>query len=428
MSAAKVAIVTGASSGLGQESARLLCESGHDVILACRDEEKAKRVIDKIKQQNANALATYMHLDLADLKSVRKFVEEFQATEKKLSILINNAGVALNFKDTTRQYTEDNFELTIGTNHLGPFLLTNLLLEDLKKAATDGGDARIVVVTSSVHEPKSSKKTKHLQPIDPDNLLLFNDGTYNGLQAYKNSKAANLLFTYELAKKIEGTGVKVNAICPGIVPATDLMRHAGGAQKAFARYVLHGMLRFAKLTKTIQQSAQAIVAIATDEKYKDANGKYFKDGQETKSSEETLNEELQKKIWDLSGRYTSLEGYEPLPVERPAPPPAPEEKAPEDNKEKEEKQEKEEEKKDKEIKENGEPEVIKAESEEKEEKAKEDETKKENKEEEKGGDEKEKNEEETKETEKAAENDSADKAEKIEEAAPPAEPAVVTAE
>jgi len=240
----KVVVVTGATSGLGYESARILCEAGNDVILACRDEEKAKRAIAKIKQQTPNALATYIHLDLAELKSVRQFVEEFHALNKKLNVLINNAGVALNFRDTKRQYTEDNFDLTIGTNHLGPFLLTNLLLDDLKKAAQEeNGDARIVVVTSSMHEPKASKKTKHLQPIDIDNLFLFNEGTYNGLQAYKNSKAANLLFTYELAKKLDGTGVKVNAICPGIVPGTELMRHAGGAQKPFARYVLHGMLR-----------------------------------------------------------------------------------------------------------------------------------------------------------------------------------------
>jgi len=118
---AKVVIVTGATSGLGYESARILCESGNDVILACRDEEKAKRALAKIKQQNPNALATYLHLDLADLKSVRQFVDEFHALDKKLNIIINNAGVALNFRDTKRQYSEDNFELTIGTNHLGPF-------------------------------------------------------------------------------------------------------------------------------------------------------------------------------------------------------------------------------------------------------------------------------------------------------------------
>jgi len=147
----RVIIVTGASSGLGYETARYLCEGGNFVILGCRDEEKATRAIEKIMQQNPNALATYMHLDLSSLESVRKFVDEFHATGKKLHVIVNNAELAMNFKDVKRQYTADGFELTIGTNHLGHFLLTNLLLDDLRKAA-ENGDARVVVVTSALHD------------------------------------------------------------------------------------------------------------------------------------------------------------------------------------------------------------------------------------------------------------------------------------
>ena len=180
------------------------------------------------------------------------------------------------------------------------------------------------------------------------------------------------------------------------------------------------MLRFAKLTKTITQSAAAICALGIDEKYKEVNGKYFKDGQETKSSDETLNEDLQKKLWDLSGRYTSLEGYEPLPVERPAPPPAPvPEEKPEDNKEKEEKETEQGEKK--EVKENGDPEVIKADNEEK---AKQDEENKEKvKENEEAGKEAgeakrgEEQQDEKQNNEKVTESEGVDKAEKIEEVA-----------
>lgn len=313
----RVIIVTGASSGLGYETARYLCEGGNDVILACRDDEKAKRAIDKIKQQNPNALATYMQLDLSSLDSIRKFVGEFHATGKKLHVIVNNAGLALNFKDVKRQYTADGFELTIGTNHLGPFLLTNLLLDDLKKAG-ESGDARVVVVTSALHDPRCCKRTRNLQPLDTENLLLFNEGSYNGLQAYKNSKAANIMFTYELARKLSGSGVKVNAVCPGNIPCTDLLRNAGNAEKLFSRCVLHGVLRFTKMTRTIPQGAQFICSVATDDKYKDVTGKYIKEGQEASSSEETQSEEVQTKLWELSGRYTSLDGYEPL-----APPPRP---------------------------------------------------------------------------------------------------------
>lgn len=321
----RVVIVTGANTGIGFEVTRILCEKGNDVILACRSEDRANRAIEKLKRQVPNALATYMQLDLASLESIRKFVDAFHATEKKLNILINNAGLILGQKDTKRQYTNDNFELVFGTNHLGHFLLTNLLLDDLKKsAAEEGGFARIIVVASSLHDLECAKKRFGvLQPLDLENLFLFNDGTYSGMQAYKNSKLANVMFTYELSRKLEGTGVAVNAVCPGFVPTTELMRSASGSAKFYCRYILHGMLRFTKATRSVQQAANAVVSLALDEKFKDVTGKYFKDGQEAKSSEESLDEEKQKKLWELSGGYTHLEGFEPIEV---PPPPVPEEK------------------------------------------------------------------------------------------------------
>jgi light-dependent protochlorophyllide reductase len=317
----RVVIVTGASSGLGFEVAKTLCEVGHDVILACRNEEKTNRAIEKIRKQNPKAQATFMPLDLASLETVRKFVENFHATGKKLSVLINNAGVGLNFKDTKRQYTKDNFELTLGTNHLGHFLLTNLLLNDLKATASEGGDARIVVISSGMHDAELSKKRGPVQPLDMENLFLLKDGTYSGLQAYKNSKVANLLFTYELSRQLEGTGIKVNAIDPGFVPTTEFLRHASAVQKFFTRYVLHGMLRFTKATRTVSQAGSVICNVATGDKFKDTNGKYIRDGAEVKSSDESLDEEKQKKLWELSGGYTHLEGFEPL--DAPTPPPEP---------------------------------------------------------------------------------------------------------
>jgi len=386
----RVIIVTGASSGLGYEVARYLCEGGNDVILACRNEEKANRAIEKIKRTNPNALATFMNLDLADMASIKKFVDDFHETGKKLHILINNAGIACSFKDPKRQYTKDNFEATMGTNHLGHFLLTNLLLEDLKKVGTDGEDARIITVSSSMHDPESMKRrnraVRDLVAMDMENVLLLNEGTYNGLQAYKNSKAANLMFTYELARRLEGSGVTANAVDPGFVPSTDLMRSASGAQKFFCRYILHGMLRFAKITRTVNQGAMAICNLATDEKLKGVSGKYYKDGAEAKSSEETLDEEKQKKFWEMSGGYTKMEGYEPIDV--PEPPP-PEEEKKEEKKEEEKKEgegEAEEKKEDAaEEKKEGEEEEKKeeeAKEETKEEEKKEEETKEEEKKEE----------------------------------------------
>jgi len=178
-------------------------------------------------------------------------------------------------------------------------------------------------VTSSLHDAECAKKRggNNLQPLDVEDLLLAKDGVFSGMQAYKNSKLANMLFTYELARQVEGSGVKVNAVCPGFIPTTELMRSVSGPTKFYCRYVLHGMLRFRKITRTVQQAANSICAIALDEKFKDANGKYFRDGVESKSSEESLDEATQKKVWELSARYTHLAGFEPLD----APPPPVEE-------------------------------------------------------------------------------------------------------
>lgn len=316
----KVFIVTGANAGIGFEVTKILCEAGHDVIMACRSEEKTTKAIEKIKKKFPNALATYMNIDLASMESVRKFVEDFQATGKKLNVLVNNAGLGLNFKDTKRQYTKDNFEITMGTNHLGHFLLTNLLLDDLKKTGGgEDGEARVVVVASAIHDPDSNKKwMRNVQPLDMEDLFLYKENSYNGLQGYKNSKAANIMFTYELSKKLTDSNVTVNAICPGSVPTTELMRSASKATKFFSRYVL----RFMKMSKTIHQAATSIVTLASDEKYKGVSGKFIKDDQETKSSEETMDEAKQQELWKLSGGYCKLEGFEPLeapeiPVEKP---------------------------------------------------------------------------------------------------------------
>jgi light-dependent protochlorophyllide reductase len=325
----KVVIVTGASSGLGLEVSRLLCDAGHDVIMACRNEEKANRAMDKIKKSNPKGTLTYLHLDLASLESVKKFVDDFHATGKKLAVLVNNAGLALNFKDTKRQYTKDNFELTLGTNHVGPFVLTHLLLDDLKKTATEDGDARVVVITSSMHDQECCKKRGPVQPLDLENIFLTKDGTYTGLQAYKNSKLANILFMYELNRQVDGTGVKVNAVDPGFVPTTDLLRNAPGSHKFFTRYILHGMLRFTKQTRTISQAGNAIVAVAVGDKFKDTTGKYLRDGAEVKSSEESLDEAKQKKLWELTGGYAHLDGFEALEVPQPPPEPVKEEPKPE---------------------------------------------------------------------------------------------------
>ncbi|CAE1332485.1 RDH12 [Acanthosepion pharaonis] len=296
-----------------------------------RNEEKGKAAVEKILSKNPNALATFMQLDLADKASIHKFVEDFHATEKKLHILINNAGHFLNPKDSKRQFTKDNFELTMGTNHLGPFLLTHLLLPDLKKTgAEENGDARIVVVTC-VHNKALARRQQVMETLDVENFFLEKENTYNSHQAYKNSKLANAMFTYELAKQLENTGVTVNCLCPGFIPTTELFRNTSNAQKFYRKFILHGLLRFTKATRSVEQGAKAVVEMATGEKLKGVCGKYYKDNQEMKAPEESV-EELQKKVYELSARYCHLEGYEPLDAPPPPPPEEPKEKSKEKTK------------------------------------------------------------------------------------------------
>ncbi|XP_062613562.1 retinol dehydrogenase 13-like [Saccostrea cucullata] len=319
----RVIIVTGANSGIGFEAAKKLCEAGNDVILACRNEEKGKAAVEKILQENPNALATFLQLDVADLASVRKFVEDFHALGKKLNVLVNNAGVFLNRSERVREFTKDNFELTMGTNYLGPFLLTHLLLDDLKKTGSESGDSRIVMVASSLHDTNDRGNRGGVKPFDLENFFLEKDGTYNGQQAYKNSKLAMVMSTYSLARKLEGSGVSVNCMCPGFIPSTQLSRHASSASRFMLKYLMGPVFKVAKISRTVDHGSKMIVELSVNEKYKDVSGKYFKDFEEAESSEESRNEELQGQVYELSARYCHLEGYEPL--DAPAPPP-PEEK------------------------------------------------------------------------------------------------------
>jgi NAD(P)-dependent dehydrogenase (short-subunit alcohol dehydrogenase family) len=206
----KVAIVTGANSGIGYEEARGLALRGAQVILACRDEKKGAAAAGRICEEQPDALAEFARLDLADLSSVRQFVEAFTTHHDRLDILINNAGVMA--VPELRQ-TADGFEMQFGTNHLGHFALTGLLLDTLMHTP----NARVVTVSSSAH---------NMGRINFDNLNA--EQSYNRWVAYGESKVANLLFTYELQRRFEAAGADAIAVAahPGWT-ATNLQGDAG---------------------------------------------------------------------------------------------------------------------------------------------------------------------------------------------------------
>lgn len=194
----KVVVITGANTGLGKANALDLARRGGKIYMACRSEERGLAALNEIKLLSGNDNLNFMKLDLASLDSIREFSKNFHKREAKLDILINNAGLV-----SPLSRTKENFEMNIGVNHLGHFLLTNLLL-DLLKAATP---SRIVIVSSYLYNRGQIDR-------EDFNCIKAFPGYF---KAYSTSKLANILFMRKLSKMLEGTGVTVNALCPGWV-------------------------------------------------------------------------------------------------------------------------------------------------------------------------------------------------------------------
>jgi len=271
----KVVIVTGSNTGIGKETARVLVRMGAHVIMACRDIEKAKVALSDINEDTGTEdKITLLPLDLGSFQSIRNFVDEFHALKLPLHILINNAGVMA----TPEKRTEDGIEYQIGINHFGHFLLTNLLLEDLKNNAP----ARIVNLSSTAH--KGGR-------IFFDNINL--EGNYEPWRSYGQSKLANILFTKALAKRLEGTGVTCNSLHPGVI-STELTRDLGW---------LTPFLNIAtslKIIKTIPQGAATTIYVATHPDLEGVTGLYFNDCHEETPSVYALREEDGERLWELS--------------------------------------------------------------------------------------------------------------------------------
>ncbi|NXA18956.1 RDH12 dehydrogenase, partial [Ibidorhyncha struthersii] len=278
----KVAIITGANTGIGKETARDLARRGK-VIIACRDLGKAEAAASEIRAETGNQQVIVKKLDLADTKSIREFAEKFLAEEKELHILINNAGVML----CPYSKTADGFEMHLGVNHLGHFLLTFLLLECLKQSAP----ARIVNVSSLAHHGGRIRFHD-----------LHGEKSYNRGLAYCHSKLANVLFTRELARRLQGncpgllsfaigTKVTANALHPGSV-YSELVRHS---------FVMTWLWKiFSFFLKTPREGAQTSVYCAVAEELDSVTGQYFSDCQPAYVSPRGRDDETAKKLWSVS--------------------------------------------------------------------------------------------------------------------------------
>ncbi|XP_043920989.1 retinol dehydrogenase 14-like [Protopterus annectens] len=274
----KTVIITGANSGIGKATALGLLKLQARVILACRNCERAEEASRELQQEAGEGQGEIVikQLDLASLKSVRNFCDEMLKEEPKLDVLINNAGVF----QCPYMKTEDGFEMQFGTNHLGHFLLTNLLLDRLIKSAP----SRIVVVSSSLY------KYGEINFEDLNSVQSYDKGF-----AYSRSKLANILFTHELAKRLEGTGTTVNVVHPGIVK-TNLGRYIN---IPFFAKPLFNAVSWA-FFKTPLQGAQTSIYLSSSPDVEGVSGKYFGDCKEETLLPKATDDAVARKLWDIS--------------------------------------------------------------------------------------------------------------------------------
>jgi NAD(P)-dependent dehydrogenase (short-subunit alcohol dehydrogenase family) len=269
----RVAIITGSNTGIGYEAAAVLADKGAQVVLAVRNVEKGNDAADRITSKNPNAVVAVQELDLTSLDNIRKASDELRAAYPRIDLLINNAGVMYTDKSTT----QDGFELQLGTNHLGHYALTGQLLDNL--LPVEG--SRVVTISSQGH--------RLMARIHFEDLQL--ERGYNRVAAYGQSKLANLLFTYELARRLQHKGS----------PTVAVAAHPGGSQTELLRYMPPGM------------GALPTLRAATDPGVQ--NGQYYgPDGfHETRghpkvveSSAQSHNEDIQRRLWSVSEELTGV--------------------------------------------------------------------------------------------------------------------------
>ncbi|XP_060655207.1 retinol dehydrogenase 13-like isoform X1 [Drosophila nasuta] len=278
----KVVIVTGSNTGIGKETVLELARRGATVYMACRDKSRAEQARLEVIRETNNQNIFFRELDLASLDSVRKFVDEFKKEQSKLDILINNAGIM----HCPRMLTKEGFEMQLGVNHMGHFLLTNLLLDLLKKSSP----SRIVNVSSLAHVNGT---------INFDDLN--SEKSYSPRKAYGQSKLANILFTRELAKRLEGTNVTVNALHPGVVE-TELIRHVPIFNNPIFGFLISPLIWL--IFKTPKNGAQTTLYAALDPDLNGVTGLYFSDCKPKEVSAAAKDANAAKRLWEESEKWT----------------------------------------------------------------------------------------------------------------------------
>ena len=291
----RVCLVTGSTSGIGRVTALELARMGATVVMVARNSDKGKETLEQVRDESGSSRVGLLLADLASLGQVRRLALEFETRYRHLPERINHAGTIF----PPRATTEDGFETTFAVNHLAPFLLTNLMLGLLERSAP----ARIVIVASASHRFATL-----------DCIRLWEERPWFGLHAgwrvYNQSKLANVLFTYELARRLEGTGVTANCLHPGMV-ATGAARDSEGILWSHVNRYRRFLVRFClglphTFLLTPEQGAERTLFLASSPEVEGISGKYFVRKAQARSSRESYDPALAKRLWRLDEELVGL--------------------------------------------------------------------------------------------------------------------------
>lgn len=274
----KIILITGSTAGIGRATAEALAKQGHTIVISGRNPQKTAQVAEEIRKQTGNLNIDYLIADLASLDAVREMAAAFLKRYDHLDVLVNNAGLV----SQKRQISRDGYEMQFAVNHLAAFLLTNLLLDALKRSPA----ARIVNVSSIGHAQGQ---------IHFDDLQF--EGEYQPRQAYYQTKLSNVLFTYALARRLKNTRVTANVLHPGIVKTTLSHDYMGNPVFRF----LEGLIAVSP-----EKGAQTSIYLAASPEVEGVTGGYFIRKQQKRSAPHTFDEALQDRLWSVSEALVGL--------------------------------------------------------------------------------------------------------------------------
>ncbi|MCY3574646.1 MAG: SDR family oxidoreductase [Chloroflexi bacterium] len=279
----KRVLITGATDGIGKQAALAIAGMGAAVTLVGRNQTKTRAVCEELQKQTGSEAIDWLLGDLSSMVEIRRVADEFRHRHNNLDVLLNNAGAIF----SEYQQSADGFEMTFALNHLSYYLLTNLLLDMLRETAAAKGEARIINVSSSAHRNGTMRL---------DNLR--EASSFSMMNSYGASKLMNVLFTYEMARRLEDTDITVNAVHPGVVRTRfghDTSRIWSALVKLFQTFAL-----------SPEKGAQTLIYLATSPDAGGISGKYWNQKQQKRSSQSSYDREQQRALWQYSAEVTGV--------------------------------------------------------------------------------------------------------------------------